>query len=87
MSNPKVGEFWRNQRNGCEYRILSLPFWSDSPNENYLEQWVAMRNVATNLDYIRSMRSFMGLNRDQQKRFVRVGESRDVPSVPKGDRT
>lgn len=70
---PKVGDFWKNTRRGWEYRILSLPFWSDSPKEDDLEQWVCMRNVKTNMDYVRSLESFMGTNRLGMARFVRVG--------------
>lgn len=70
---PKVGEFWKNSRRGFEYRVISVPFWSDSPDENDLEQWVTLRNIRTNVDYTRSMESFMGTNRDGQPRFGRVG--------------
>lgn len=69
---PKVGEFWKNNRRGFEYRVLSLPFWSDSPNEDDLEQWIVLRNVKTQMDYARSMDSFMGLNRHGYVRFSRV---------------
>lgn len=72
QDQPKVGDFWRNQRRGFEYRIISLPFWSDSDNEDSLDQWVVMRNVRTNIDYTRSMESFFGNNRLGAQRFVRV---------------
>lgn len=74
---PRVGEFWKNNRRGFEYRIMSLPFWSDSKDENDLEQWVVMRNLKTQVDYVRSVESFMGVNRHGHVRFSRVGMNGD----------
>lgn len=76
---PKLEEIWLNNRNGHQYQIIGLPKWSDTPNvdnstddADQLETWVVMMNVYTGYEFVRSMDSFMGTNRNGQPRFRKV---------------
>lgn len=66
------GQVWLNTRRGFKYLILGFPKWSDSPDEKNLETFVHLINVQTGVEYVRSIESFFGTNREGAPRFLKV---------------
>lgn len=71
---PALGEVWINNRLGHPYFIVGLPLWSDSEDEEVLETWVLMMNILTGKTYVRSLQSFLGINRNRQPRFTKTSD-------------
>jgi hypothetical protein len=72
LLDPMPGELWLNKRRNFTYEIVARAFWSDSPDEVKLEDWVCVRNIVSGMHYVRSLESFSGTNRDGHPRFVRI---------------
>ena len=70
--HPEVGEIWKNNRRNIEYTIVVVALWADSPDENNREEWVVYQNINDKSISVRSMKSWLGTNRNGQKRFEYV---------------
>lgn len=72
---PQVCEIWRNNRNSFHYIITSLPLrytdnYANGSDFEEAETNVVIRNLSSGISYVRSLHSFLGINRDGNPRFT-----------------